>query len=113
MYRAAVIGIVATMTALALTGCNGSKDSRQRACHQQLHRHRPVRLQALGPRSSTTTMPPVMSASSVTQFVTAFYNEYAACHGGRGGPTCTSDVVNEVRHGEPRLLLHTRSRLRI
>jgi hypothetical protein len=36
-----------------------------------------------------------MSVSSVTQFVTAFYNQYAACHGGKGGPTCTSSVVNE------------------
>ncbi len=93
MRRATVIGIVATMTALALAGC-GSKTATSP----------PAASVASAPGSttassaaalSTTTMPPVMSASSVTQFVTAFYNQYAACHGGRGGPTCTSSVVNE------------------
>ncbi len=45
-------------------------------------------------------MPPVMSASSVAQFVTTFYNQYLACQG-TNAVTCSSSVVN--KYGTPKL----------
>jgi hypothetical protein len=53
---------------------------------------------------STTTTPSVMSASSVTQFVTTFYSDYSACFRTNDVSTCATGLVRE--NGTPNLESH-------
>src|ERR1035437_3923693 len=87
------------VSAAALTACGGSS--------------RPTTPQAPKPAAlstpsravpSTTTTPPVMSASSVTQFVTTFYSDYFACLRTNDASTCATGLVRE--NGTPNLESH-------
>src|ERR1035437_3697826 len=91
--------VALTVSAAALTACGGSS--------------RPTTPQAPKPAAlstpsravpSTTTTPPVMSASSVTQFVTTFYSDYFACWRTNDASTCATGLVRE--NGTPNLESH-------
>jgi hypothetical protein len=70
------------LVVIAISACGGSKAAST------------IRSATAAP--STTTMPPVMTASSVTQLVTTFYDQYLACYGpNSAGSGCASNVVKE------------------